>query len=193
MENLQLLCADCHKDKSRSERMGVSQTEASTQSISSAEASRDPARTYPSRDAERDSPEPGADSSMSSPGSLTLFDPSSYSSRTFRVSSLPTAVGTSESFLERWPTSGTAWPGAFSTAVSSECRSDGDGCSSSEPSLAEILEPDVPARFSLSARAANGILRRAERRGRALPNSLREALETVASPTQAEPPTTSRT
>jgi hypothetical protein len=84
--------------------------------------------------------------------------------------------------LERWPTSGTAWDGGFSTHVSSECRSDEDGCSSWEPSLKEILEPpqNVPARYSLSARAAAGILRRAEKRGRTLPSHLQDALQAVS-------------
>jgi hypothetical protein len=111
-----------------------------------------------------------------------LFDPDGFSSRTYPVSSLATAVGTSESCLPRWPTSGTAWPGGFSTAVSSECRSDGDGCSSSEPSLTEILEPpqNVPPKYSLSARAAAGILRRAAKRGRELPAHLQDALQAVS-------------
>lgn len=127
------------------------------------------------------------DPASSSPaaGSLSLFDPDGYSSRTFQVSSLARAVGTSESCLGRWPTSGTAWRGGFSTHVSSECRSADGVCSSSEPSLAEILEPplSVPARYSLSARAALGILRRAEKRGRTLPPHLEEALATVAGTT----------
>ena len=48
--------------------------------------------------------------------------------------------------------------------------------------LTEILEPpqNVPARYSLSARAAQGILRRAEKRGRTLPEHLKSALEAVA-------------
>jgi hypothetical protein len=88
--------------------------------------------------------------------------------------------------------SGTESPTGFSTAVSSECRSDADGCSSSEPSLTMILEPpqSVPGRYSLSARAARGILRRAEKRGRTLPPHLAQALVAVAAgmPTPTEPP-----
>jgi site-specific DNA-cytosine methylase len=105
-------------------------------------------------------------SSSSSPESLSLFDPDGFSSRTYPVSSLAKAVGTSESCLERWPTSGTAWRGGFSTAVSSECRSDAGGCSSSEPSLTEILEPpqNVPAKYSLSGRAARHPATRGEAR-----------------------------
>src|SRR3989337_711459 len=82
------------------------------------------ARTSPSPDDARDSQESDPASSTSSPASLSLFDPASFSSRTFRVSSLATAVGTSEQCLERWPTSGTAWPGGFSTHATSEGRSD---------------------------------------------------------------------
>jgi hypothetical protein len=43
----------------------------------------------------------------------------------------------------------------------------------------------VPAKYSLSARAARGILRRAGKRGRALPPHLEHALETVAGSTRA--------
>jgi hypothetical protein len=148
------------------------------------------ARTSALRDSEEglQGPDPGC--SLSSPGSLSLFDPDGFSSRTFRVSSLPRAVGTSEQSLERWPTSGTAWRGGFSTHVSSECRSDAEGCSSSERSLTEILEPprSVPGRFSLSGRAARGILRRAEKRGKMLPAHLAMALEAVAA-AEPDPPT----
>ena len=144
-------------------------------------AAASPAKTSASPDNAADSQANDPGCSTSSPGSSTLFDPDGYSLRTYPDSSPRTAVGTSESCLERWPTSGTAWHGGFSTAVSSECRSDDAGCSSSEPSLSEILEPpqSVPERYSLSARAATGILRRAEQRGRMLPSHLRTALETV--------------
>ncbi len=141
-----------------------------------------PARTSPSPETAPGSPGTAPASSSNTHESLALFDPDGFSGRTYPVRSLATAVGTSESSLERWPTSGTAWPGGFSTAVTSECRSDAAACSSSEPSLTEILEPpqSVPARYSLSGRAARGILRRAEKRGRSLPSHLSAALEAVA-------------
>jgi hypothetical protein len=41
----------------------------------------------------------------------------------------------------------------------------------------------VPAKYSLSARAAQGILRRAEKRGRTLPAHLSQALDQVAQTT----------
>jgi hypothetical protein len=154
--------------------------------IFSAEGS--PARTCPSPDNDEDSQAPAAASSTSSPASPGLFDLDGYSSRTYPDCSPRTAVGTSESCLERWPTSGTAWRGGFSTAVTSECRSAVAVCSSSEPALTEILEPpqNVPAKYSLSARAAQGILRRAEKRGRALPSHLLAALEQVARTTTTD-------
>jgi hypothetical protein len=48
-------------------------------------------------------------------------------------------------------------------------------------SLSDILETgDVPQRYFLSAKACRGILRRAEKRGKKLPEQLRVALESVA-------------
>ena len=154
--------------------------------IFSAEAS--PVRISPTPDAGPASPETAPGSSSSSFESPSLFDPGSYSSRTYQGSSPRTAVGTSESCLERWPTSGTAWLGGFSTAASSECRNDEGGCSSSESTLAAILEEpqNVPERYSLSARAAEGILRRAKGRGRTLPSHLSQALEQVARTTTTD-------
>jgi hypothetical protein len=141
-----------------------------------------PVRTSPSPESEPGLQELGPDSSTSTHESLSLFDLAGFSSRTYPDCSPRTAVGTSESCLERWPTSGTAWRGGLSTAVSSECRSDEGGCSSSEPSLSQILEEpqNVPAKYSLSARAAQGILRRAEKRGRTLPQHLADALQAVS-------------
>ena len=46
-----------------------------------------------------------------------------------------------------------------------------------ESRLSQILEECAPRRFFLSARACQGILNRANRRGKELPSELREALE----------------
>lgn len=46
--------------------------------------------------------------------------------------------------------------------------------------LSQILEVNVPHKYFLSPKAAAGILRRAEARGRALPQPLHEALERLA-------------
>jgi hypothetical protein len=60
-----------------------------------------------------------------------------------------------------------------------------DGVASS---LSDILETgEVPRRFYLSGRACRGILRRAEKRGKELPEALRSALLAVASQTPRPP------
>ena len=46
-----------------------------------------------------------------------------------------------------------------------------------ESTLSQILEANVPERYYLSAKACEGILRRAERRGKELPPMLKKALE----------------
>src|SRR5262245_8387476 len=147
-----------------------------------------PARTCPSPDNDAASRESTPPSSTSSHESLTLFDLDGFSSRTYPDCSPHTAVGTSESCLARWPTSGTAWRGGLSTHVSSECRSTDGVCSSSEPTLVEILEPlrNVPRKYWLSARAASGILLRAGDRGRTMRSRLSAALEAVARTTTTD-------
>jgi hypothetical protein len=57
-------------------------------------------------------------------------------------------------------------------------------------SLSEVLETGtLPQKYCLSAKACNGILKRAERRGKKLPQMLRDALEQVAGGTVETPPT----
>ena len=48
-----------------------------------------------------------------------------------------------------------------------------------ESTLSQILEANALEKYYLSKKACEGILRRAERRGKALPEMLREALEEV--------------
>ena len=67
--------------------------------------------------------------------------------------------------------------GAEHNGIQAPCRSAGDVCS-----LSDVLETQpVLHRFSLSAKACAGILRRDERRGKALPPMLKAALEAAAS------------
>ena len=62
--------------------------------------------------------------------------------------------------------------GAEHTGIQEPCRSV-EGVSS----LSDVLEiSQVPQRFYLSAKACKGILRRAERRGKKLPQMLKDAL-----------------
>jgi hypothetical protein len=77
----------------------------------------------------------------------------------------------------RWRTSGIASATEYSTAATSEWPRDG---AASTSSLSAILEEDVDPRYYLSPKAAWGILSRADKRGKAIPPRLREALEELA-------------
>ena len=84
-----------------------------------------------------------------------------------------------------WSNSGMAWHGESETRSFSAFRSDeGDCLSLPRTSLSDVLEPSVAPKFYLSARAAAGILRRAERRGKELPSHLQQALEALATGTE---------
>lgn len=82
-----------------------------------------------------------------------------------------------------WQNSGMGSPTGFLTLNTSEhadtlgpSRNDGGVCS-----LSDILETgDVPQRFYLTAKACQGILRRAAKRGKELPPKLANALQMVA-------------
>src|SRR5690554_3001230 len=113
--------------------------------------------------------------------------------RTYREPTAATAGRTSPRFSRHWweetfgvpPTGGptlvlpldpsVAPSGALSTLNISEWPNDAVACS-----LSTVLEASVPDRYFLSPKACAGILRRAERRGRALPEPLRVALEAAA-------------
>jgi site-specific DNA-cytosine methylase len=138
-----------------------------------------PAKTSPSPDDAQDSEASDPVSSSSSHESLTLFSDRAAGSslRMFPDSFPPKADEISPSYSRRWASSGfTTSPGECWTADTSECPSGGGAYSS----LRDVLEADVPARFYLSQKAAAGILRRAERRGKALPKALEMALRTLS-------------
>ena len=124
--------------------------------------------------------EPEADSP--SPSSTLWSDttPPSSSSKTYRDFSLAMEGKTWQSSSVRWSNSGMAWPTGYLTLATSECRSDDDGCLSLESRLTDVMEQSAPRRFYLSATAARGILRRAEKRGRSLPAELDTALRALA-------------
>lgn len=107
-----------------------------------------------------------------------LFDQEDFSSlRMSPVFSVPTLDGTWQSWSARWPTSGSLrsrtelW-----TASSSVSPNDAGGCSS----LPAVLSPTFPSRFLLSPKAARGILRRAEKRGKTIPEALDKALRALS-------------
>lgn len=143
-----------------------------------------PARTSASPDAAPASPVNAPDCGGSSTESLSLFDPEPYSWRTWKGCCRPTEAVTSDPSWTRWSNSGMAWPGGCSTRSTSACPS-GDAACSCSPSLADVLEPNAPPRYSLSPRAAAGIMRRAEARGRALPEALEAALQALSEVTHA--------
>jgi hypothetical protein len=103
--------------------------------------------------------------------------------RMYRDSSLPTKGWTLGDSSVKWSLVGTAWDGGVWMPDTSEYRSGAGESSLSpvEPKLVSILEPQVDSRYALSAKAAAGILRRASRRGRTLPEPLDKALRTVVS------------
>lgn len=71
--------------------------------------------------------------------------------------------------------------GQFWTRNGLEYRNVAAACS-----LSQILQDDVPPKYFLSAKACAGILRRAAKRGKALPPHLEAALQAVASQTLTE-------
>lgn len=133
-----------------------------------------PAKTSASRESEQDSQ--ASDLASPSP-SLTLWSSDDLGGSCWRTSlgsSAPTTGLTSESFSAKWSNSGMAWRGELWTRDTSESPNDAVECS-----LSAVLEATAPARFSLSARAASGILRRASRRGKVLPQALEKALQEI--------------
>jgi hypothetical protein len=114
---------------------------------------------------------------------LTTCGPAGWSGRTSPASCRLAEDGTLVPSSGAWANSGTGSPTECWTLSTSEwnhtlapSHSDGGVCS-----LSDILETgDVPRRYYLSAKACAGILRRAERRGKSLPEPLRLALQRVA-------------
>ena len=76
--------------------------------------------------------------------------------------------------FEGFQNSGICRPGECWTLSTSESHSGGVECS-----LWQVLETAPAPKYFLRARACAGILRRAEKRGRELPEALRQALEAV--------------
>ena len=84
-------------------------------------------------------------------------------------------------YFEGWMNSGMGGRTECLTLSTSEWPSDAVVCS-----LSDILETgSVPQRFFLSATACQGILRRADKRGKELPEALRLALLAVSTRTAA--------
>jgi hypothetical protein len=113
---------------------------------------------------------------------LIAHGPDGWYGRTSPASCRLTEDGILEPSSEGWRNSGMGSPTEFSTLSTSEFHSGAVACS-----LSDILETgDVPQRYYLSATACRGILRRAEKRGKELPHSLKAALADTAKITRQE-------
>ena len=135
-----------------------------------------PARMFPSPESVLDLRVSAQDSFTSLRASCESFDPLGLSSRMFPDFSVQTEEETlRKSSAFSWSSAGMGFAGACSTRSFSESPSVAVACS-----LSEVLESRVPLRFFLSAKAARGILRRAEKRGRTLPTRLRQALRAIS-------------
>ena len=127
-------------------------------------------------------------------GQMSLFGPGSWSGRTSPARSPQTGDGISKSSSKKqsesrnrtrptfhvlknglWQTPTLETDGVSPTEYST--RSFGEFPSVAvESALSQILEAAPPPKYSLSAKACQGILRRAERRGKKLPPELEAAL-----------------
>lgn len=107
---------------------------------------------------------------------LADIGPDGWYGRTFPASCHQTAEKILEPSSGGWRNSGMGSPTEFLTLNTSEWPKDADVCL-----LSDVLETgEVPQRYFLSATACRGILRRAEKRGKALPPTLLQALQRVA-------------
>lgn len=135
-----------------------------------------PAKISPSPDCERDWMESVATSPLSSFDLLTESAPAGSFGRMSPVSCRLEEGGHLEPSSAAWRNSGMGSPTEFWTLNSSEFHNAAAVCS-----LSDILEiGDVPERYYLSEKASMGILRRAEKRGKSLPEHLEKALKESA-------------
>ena len=109
--------------------------------------------------------------------SLTKPKPSGSSSKMYPVYCHQTEEGIWESSSGRWLNSGMGSHTGFLTLNTLEYPN-----AVEESSLSDVLEMtgEHLQKYSLSAKAAQGILRRANKRGKVLPDQLQKALERIA-------------
>ena len=115
------------------------------------------------------------------------------SGKTFRDAFRATRGETSDAYSTSWKTAGISWRGERWTRNLPEYLTgqvvDSQGryrSAAGASSLSEVLEARAPQTYSLSARACEGIIRRAEKRGKPLPSILMNALEWVIARDSAE-------
>jgi hypothetical protein len=114
-------------------------------------------------------------SQLDFPQLLNAIAPDGLCGKMFLESCQAVEDGTLLPSANRWSNSGMACPGESWTLSTSESHKGED-----ESLLSDILETgDIPPRFFLSRKACEGILRRADKRGKELPEILRHALTQV--------------
>lgn len=129
-----------------------------------------------SQDSEKDWMTRVATSCLGTVRLLNDCAPHGWYGRTSPASCLQTEGGILEPSSECWQNSGMGSPTEFLTLSTSEWPSDAVVCL-----LSDTLETgDLPQRYFLSATACQGILRRAEKRGKKLPERLAAALRAGA-------------
>jgi hypothetical protein len=139
-----------------------------------------PARTSASQDFERALLASADTSRLSLYALLNDFAPSGWSGRMCPAFCQSTTEKRLEPSSGSWGNAGMGPHTAFLTLNTPEYHSAAVACS-----LSDILEiGGVPQRYYLSAIACRGILRRAEKRGKALPEPLKLALERAAHQTE---------
>ena len=141
------------------------------------------ANPSPSRGSAKGLPTPEATSCLRFLQSLNVSGLNGLSGKTYPVSCHLTEDGILVPSSGRWGSWGMGSHTEFSTLSGSEWPKDAAVCS-----LSDTLETGaVPLRFFLSDTACRGILRRAEKRGKELPEQLKKALEQVATRTSPDP------
>ena len=130
----------------------------------------------PSLVSEKDWQENGVDFSGKSVESLEKQERKRLSSKMFLAFFPQITEEIWSSSLKRWSNSGIAWDGGCLMLNTLEFPND-----AVESSLSDVLETqgDHLKKYSLSPKAAEGILRRSNRRGKLLPQPLQRALENV--------------
>jgi hypothetical protein len=134
-----------------------------------------PVKTSALLDAVMDWMESDQSFGLSSYELLQSLNQSGLLSKTSLACYPPMSDETLPSSFQGWRNAGIGGPIGFLTLSISEWPKDAAVCS-----LSDALETgEVPQKYYLSPKAAHGILRRAERRGRELPRQLKQALLAV--------------
>ena len=132
-----------------------------------------PAKHSQLQDSGKDLKTQGETSPLHSLEWLTTLSPNGLSGKMSPVYCQATEDGTLVPSSGRWQVSGMGSLGGVLTLNSTASRKD-----VVESSLSDILQEiqDVPEKYYLSQRACQGIIARANRRGKALPKALSQAL-----------------